>query len=109
MSVGDIIEQANLFKFSPFLLHHITARAQNIVGSPLHADTVSRSFARAIKNTKIDFILKPPTYHELRSLAEREYRDQGINTKKLLGHKREATTDVYNDIRGCDWTKVKSI
>jgi len=108
-SIGDIINMANLFKFSPFVLHHTIARAQNKVGDPLHADTVSRAFAKAIKATDIEYTLKSPTFHELRSLSERQYRDQGVNTKKLLGHKREAMTEVYNDIRGCDLSKVEAV
>jgi integrase len=109
LSVGDVINKANLFKFSPFILHHTIARAKNKVGAPLHNDTVSRKFADSLKKTKVEFILNPPTFHELRSLSEREYREQGINTTKLLGHKREEMTDVYNDSRGCDWTKVKTV
>lgn len=109
LSVGDVIKEANLFKFSPFLLHHTIARANNKKGAPLHNDTVSRQFSNALKRTDAEFILNPPTFHELRSLSEREYRDQGINTTKLLGHKREEMTDVYNDIRGCDWSKVEGI
>jgi hypothetical protein len=35
-----------------------------------------------------------------RSLAERLYCGQGIDTRTLLGHKRQAMTDVYNDDRG---------
>jgi integrase len=42
----------------------------------------------------------PPSLHECRSLAERLYREQGIDTRTLLGHKRQAMTDVYNDDRG---------
>lgn len=42
----------------------------------------------------------PPTFHEIRSLSERLYRAQGINTRILLGHKRQSMTDQYNDDRG---------
>lgn len=42
----------------------------------------------------------PPTFHEIRSLSERLYRAQGINTRVLLGHKRQSMTDQYNDDRG---------
>lgn len=47
-----------------------------------------------------------PTLHECRSLSERLYRAQGIDTKTLLGHKRQSMTDDYNDDRGLsrnDW------
>jgi len=109
LSVGDIINRANIFRFSPFVLHHTIKRSTNEVGAPLHADTVSRTFAKAIKDTGIEYTLKAPTFHELRSLAEREYKDQGVNTKKLLGHKHEKMTDEYDDLRGCDWGKVDGI
>ncbi|WP_372822208.1 tyrosine-type recombinase/integrase [Pseudomonas parafulva] len=42
---------------------------------------------------------RPATFHEIRSLSERLYRDQGQDTKSLLGHKRQSTTDLYNDDR----------
>lgn len=42
----------------------------------------------------------PPSLHECRSLSERLYRAQGIDTKTLLGHKHQSMTDIYNDDRG---------
>lgn len=42
----------------------------------------------------------PPSLHECRSLSERLYRKQGLNTMVLLGHKRQEMTDLYNDDRG---------
>jgi phage integrase len=42
----------------------------------------------------------PPTLHEVRSLAERLYRAQGVDTRILLGHRRQQMTDRYNDDRG---------
>ena len=41
-----------------------------------------------------------PSLHECRSLSERLFRAQGIDTRILLGHKHQAMTDVYNDDRG---------
>ncbi|WP_413724670.1 tyrosine-type recombinase/integrase [Sodalis sp. RH16] len=48
----------------------------------------------------------PPSFHEQRSLAERLYRDQGINTQRLLGHKYQRTTDRYDDDRGREFRKI---
>ncbi|MCX8678632.1 tyrosine-type recombinase/integrase [Gilliamella sp. B2865] len=45
----------------------------------------------------------PPSFFEIRSLAERLYRKQGVNTQVLLGHKYRSTTDLYNDLRGREW------
>ena len=42
----------------------------------------------------------PASLHECRSLSERLYRAQGLNTMVLLGHKHQSMTDVYNDDRG---------
>lgn len=41
-----------------------------------------------------------PSLHEVRSLSERIYREQGIQTQHLLGHKHQEMTDKYNDDRG---------
>ncbi|HCJ5889806.1 TPA: integrase, partial [Klebsiella pneumoniae] len=43
---------------------------------------------------------------EQRSLSERLYREQGIDTQKLLGHKTMKMTDRYNDDRGKEWIIV---
>lgn len=42
----------------------------------------------------------PASLHECRSLSERLYRAQGVDTRVLLGHKHQAMTDIYNDDRG---------
>lgn len=41
-----------------------------------------------------------PSFHEIRSLAERTYKKIGIDTQTLLGHKHQKMTDIYNDTRG---------
>jgi len=41
----------------------------------------------------------PPSLHECRSLSERLYRAQGINTMVLLGHRHQSMTDLYDDAR----------
>lgn len=42
----------------------------------------------------------PTSLHECRSLSERLYRVQGVNTMLLLGHSTQAMTDLYNNERG---------
>lgn len=49
----------------------------------------------------------PTTFHEIRSLSERLYRVQKIDTMTLLGHKSQAMTDRYNDSRGREWRYLK--
>ena len=50
-----------------------------------------------------------PSLHEVRSLSERMYRAEGIDTQTLLGHKFPSTTNLYNDDRGAtsgEWKVV---
>ncbi|WP_446718889.1 tyrosine-type recombinase/integrase [Gilliamella sp. ESL0250] len=49
----------------------------------------------------------PPSFHEIRSLSERLYRAQGIDTMNLLGHKSQQMTDRYNDSRGREWRYLR--
>lgn len=49
----------------------------------------------------------PPSFHEIRSLSERLYRHQGVDTMILLGHKTQQMTDKYNDSRGREWRYLR--
>ncbi len=51
----------------------------------------------------------PPSLHECRSLSERLYRKQGVDTKTLLGHKHQSMTDAYNDDRGLSAAEWKTL
>lgn len=51
----------------------------------------------------------PVSLHECRSLAERLYRLQGINTMLLLGHSNQQMTDLCNDDRGLSAGKWKTL
>lgn len=51
----------------------------------------------------------PPSLHECRSLSERLYRAQGINTMVLLGHRHQSMTDMYNDDRGLSHGQWKTL
>lgn len=81
-------------------------------GAPLGAASLSAKFAEARDSALAQHDWgerSPPTFHEIRSLSERLYRGQGIDTKTLLGHKRQSMTDQYNDDRGLsadDWTHL---
>ncbi|MBJ3815556.1 tyrosine-type recombinase/integrase [Shimwellia pseudoproteus] len=48
----------------------------------------------------------PASFHEQRSLSERLYREQGIDTQTLLGHSSKTMTDKYNDTRGKERKKL---
>lgn len=66
------------------------------------------NFSKARDLAKIDWGTgTPATFHEQRSLSERLYKEQGIDTRKLLGHKTQQQTDRYHDDRGKDWNKLE--
>lgn len=68
-------------------------------GKPLVLASLSARFEEA-REAALAAADHPPSLHECRSLSERLYRAQGINTMILLGHKHQSMTDLYNDDRG---------
>jgi integrase len=76
-------------------------------GAKVPGNTLTTNFSKARDKTDIDWDGgTPATFHEQRSLAERLYKSQGLNTQVLLGHKTQSQTDRYHDDRGKDWIKV---
>jgi enterobacteria phage integrase len=95
MSISDVIVEC--MKYAP--IGDYMLRKNN--GDQFGIQSLSYSFYRLYFRThgrSID--IETPTLHECRSLSERLYRVQGIDTKTLLGHKRQQMTDMYNDERG---------
>lgn len=95
VSLGDVIESCRHYAIGEEYL----LRKHN--GRPLVLASLSARFeeAREAVLPHVDIGI-PASLHECRSLSERLYRAQGINTMVLLGHKHQAMTDVYNDDRG---------
>jgi integrase len=108
LSLSDVIERCRSNVASRHLLHHTAPVGNAPLGSNIHKDTISRAFADARRKTDLSWPGKnPPTYHEIRSLAERIYKAQGIDTQALLGHRHARMTEVYNDARQAEWTTVR--
>ncbi|MEG5951097.1 phage integrase Arm DNA-binding domain-containing protein [Enterobacter kobei] len=104
MTLDDVIRKCRDRFVSPYLLHG----KRNIKAKPVPLLTLTNEFAAARDAAGIvpPEGKTPTTFHEQRSLSERLYRAQGIDTKILLGHKTQSTTDKYNDDRGKEWTKL---
>jgi integrase len=105
MSLREAIESCRTYsKGAVYLLRKST-------GAALSPDSLSARFetAREAVLGKHTGDGAPPSLHECRSLAERLYRDQGINTQRLLGHTRQKMTDVYNDDRGLTGGQWKTL
>jgi integrase len=107
LSVGDVIEMCRSSVASRFLLHHAVRFGNAPLGSCISIDRVSHAFADARNATDLQWPgREPPTYHECRSLCDRLYEAQGVDTQSLLGHKHAKMTEVYADPRQAEWTTV---
>ncbi|SXF51340.1 site-specific recombinase, phage integrase family protein [Klebsiella variicola] len=106
-SLRDVISRCRDYAVSPYLVHFFRTTSQAERGAQVKPRTLTMNFSKARDNADIDWGQgTPATFHEQRSLSERLYKAQGINTKDLLGHKTQQQTDRYHDDRGKGWTKV---
>ena len=110
MSLEDVVRQCRRTGIiSKFLVHQTRARGNSPVGRRIFIDTLSKGFAVEVASLGMHWGDKtPPTFHEIRSLAERMYREQGnVDTQELLGHEDVRTTHMYHDVRGSGYIRVK--
>ncbi|WNJ82236.1 tyrosine-type recombinase/integrase (plasmid) [Cedecea neteri] len=77
-------------------------------GQPVNTWSLSRWFRLCREQVQIDLGSgeTPPTFREHRSLAERLYRAQNLDTRTLLGHRYQQMTDQYNNPRGKEYRKL---
>lgn len=111
LTVGDVVKQCRGDNVvSQYLVHHTKQNTYNQAGDAVWKDTISKSFAKAREKAGIECQegKEPPTFHEIRSLAERLYEKEigRAFAQKLLGHKSEKMTAVYADTRGSEWLDV---
>lgn len=115
MTLGQVVKRCRDSVVSDYLVHHTSNYGNAPSGSKVHVDTISRSFqdARDLsglvwpESNEDDLPQTPPTFHEIRSLSERVYAEQGIDTQTLLGHRDPQSTQRYRDSRGAEWTEIK--
>ena len=108
-SLEDVVRQCRDNVISRFLIHHTKPRTRSKPGDQVWIDTITKGFRRALARSGATWTADKtaPTFHEIRSLAERLYADQGnVNTQELLGHRDPRSTSTYHDARG-EWIKVK--
>lgn len=84
---------------------HTTSQAPR--GGQVSTKTLTSAFKKARDKSGLKWDSgTEPTFHEQRSLSERLYCNQGIDTQKLLGHQTSRMTDKYNNDRGKDWVII---
>lgn len=109
MSLEDVLRQCRTTGVVSRYLVHQTERARGaVLGKPMHLDMITRKFSAEIDALGLDWGGKDaPTFHEIRSLAARLYKDQGdINPQDLLSHKDPRSTATYTDGRG-EWVTLR--
>lgn len=106
-SLREVVARCRDYAVSPYLVHFFRATSQAERGAQVKSNTLTMNFSKARDIANIDWgDGTPATFHEQRSLSERLYKEQGIDTRRLLGHKSQQQTDRYHDDRGKDWSKV---
>lgn len=76
--------------YNPALATRQPSQAER--GAQVKSNTITMNFSKARDKAEIDWgDGTPAPFHEPRSLSELLYKEQGINTQKLLGHKTQKT------------------
>ena len=108
MSLEDVVRQCRTTGVLSKHLIHQTERAKGArLGMKMHVAKLTRQFSAEVRALNLDWDGKQhPTFHEIRSLSSRLYKEQGdVNPQELLGHKDPRTTAIYTDGRG-EWVRV---
>jgi integrase len=104
MTIEDAVNACRNRVVSPYMVHHSGYRASTKPGDQVDSNGLSTAFTRARKEAEIIASegRTAPTFHEIRSLSERLYREQYGATfaQSIMGHASVAMTDKYDDMRG---------
>ena len=107
ISLREVVAKCRDAVVSKYLVHFRHSTSQATRGDKVSASSITTTFKKARNRSGLSWPEgKAPTFHEQRSLSERLYEVQGIDTQKLLGHKSPQQTARYHDDRGKDWTVV---
>ncbi|ONF73369.1 integrase [Salmonella enterica subsp. enterica serovar Typhimurium] len=95
----DIVNMKRLVSRTDFMIS--AGIRKNSPTGNIHPDGLTKTFVKARKASGVNFSNNPPTFHEIRSLAGRLYKNEHgeVFAQKLLGHTSENTTKLYLDER----------
>jgi integrase len=99
LQLGKVIDRCRKLSNTDFLIS-VGVRKNSPEGN-IHPDGLTKNFVKARKMAKIETSDNPPTFHEIRSLSGRLFKDlHGEEfAQRLLGHTSENTTKLYLDER----------
>lgn len=107
LTLRDVVSKCRDAVISKYLVHFRHSTSQATRGDCVSSSSLTTPFKKARNKCGIEWEKgTAPTFHEQRSLSERLYEAQGVDTQKLLGHKSPQQTAKYHDDRGKDWTVI---
>ncbi|WP_025915465.1 tyrosine-type recombinase/integrase [Herminiimonas sp. CN] len=113
MSIADAVRQCRDRIVSPFMIHHTVLRPAAKPGDAVSLNGLTDAFKRARIAAGIGAGegRTPPSFHEIRSLSERLYKEQygAAFAQSMLGHKNANMTATYDDLRGSGWQVISAV
>lgn len=114
--LNEIITRCRDDIASPFLVHRDPERRirrEDMHWTQIKPDYVSRTFKELTDELEI-FSSIPrdirPTFHEIKALGIKEYKDRKLNPQQLAGHASETMTDNYDsDHEDIRWIEAESL
>lgn len=107
LTLRDVVSKCRDAVISKYLVHFRHSTSQATRGDSVSSSSLTTSFKKARNKCGIEWEKgTAPTFHEQRSLSERLFEAQGVDTQKLLGHKSPQQTAKYHDDRGKEWTVI---
>ncbi|KJX01144.1 integrase [Enterobacter roggenkampii] len=70
---------------------------KNSQDGSINLDSLTKGFVKARNYSGLEFMDRPPSFHEIRSLSGRRYVKEFV--QRLFGHKSEKMTTKYLDSR----------
>lgn len=111
MSIAEVVRQCRDMIASPYLVHHVQHHSGAKPGQKVRGESIGQAFttAREAAGIAAKDGRTPITFHEIRSLAERLYREEfgAAFAQQILGHKNAEMTARYDDLRG-EWKLVST-
>lgn len=111
MSIADAVKQCRDAIVSSHLVHHVRHHSGAKPGQKVRGESIGEAFAAAREAAGIEAQAGRTliTFHEIRSLSERLYREEfgAAVAQKILGHKSAEMTEKYDDLRG-GWNIVST-
>ena len=110
-TIGGVIKSCQTSIITRWIIHHNRYHGGAKPGMRITAGALSRGFSEARELAGIIGASEtPPTFHEIRSLSIRLYKDKfGAEfAQAIAGHKNAKISSLYADARGAEWVQIKA-